>query len=87
MNDRCPVRDAESLQPLKVPVHRAKQMWVTMHVPDDAAAGVYQAYHTDSTSRSRYRDVVAVILVIPNRDPLVHVAVRPEDEAAHARPR
>jgi len=71
MNDSCPVRDAESLQPLEVPVHRAKQMWVTVHVPDDTAAGVYRGYIEISESgrlleRLRVRLEVLPFELAPN---------------------
>ncbi|MBI2299169.1 MAG: carbohydrate-binding family 9-like protein, partial [Armatimonadetes bacterium] len=37
-----PIRDAATLQPVTVPSHTACQLWVTVHVPADAKAGVYR---------------------------------------------
>jgi hypothetical protein len=37
-----PIRDATVLQPVSVPRHTAKQFWVTVHVPETAAPGLYR---------------------------------------------
>jgi hypothetical protein len=37
-----PVRDATSLQPVDVPAGTNKQFWITVHVPEGAAAGTYK---------------------------------------------
>ena len=36
------IRDAEALLPVDVPAGQVRQFWVTVHVPDDAKAGVYE---------------------------------------------
>jgi len=36
-----PVEDADTLQPVDVPVGTNKQFWVTIRIPEDAVAGVY----------------------------------------------
>ena len=40
---KYPFRDATTIQPLDLPVGRTLQYWVTVHVPADAAAGLYRA--------------------------------------------
>jgi len=40
--EAMPIRDSALLQPVYVPAETAKQMWVTVHVPSDAAAGDYE---------------------------------------------
>ncbi len=41
--EAMPIRDAETLQPVAIPRYTAKQFWVTVHVPQDAPPGNYQA--------------------------------------------
>lgn len=38
-----PIYDAKTIQPLDLPVDTLKQYWITVKVPDDAAAGTYRA--------------------------------------------
>ncbi|HUT26268.1 MAG TPA: carbohydrate-binding family 9-like protein [Sumerlaeia bacterium] len=38
----CPIKDAKTLQPVRVPKHRIKQFWVTVRIPEAARAGVYE---------------------------------------------
>lgn len=40
--EAMPVRDADTLQPVRVPKQTAKQFWVTVHVPAEAKPGVYR---------------------------------------------
>ena len=35
-------RDADTLQPVNIPAGSAKQFWISLHVPENAAAGDYQ---------------------------------------------
>ncbi len=37
-----PIYDAKALRPVRVPRHTAKQFWVTVHVPANAAFGTYR---------------------------------------------
>lgn len=39
--DDVPIFDAKTLQPVTIPQYTSKQFWITVHVPDDANAGVY----------------------------------------------
>ena len=40
-SEKLPIRDSPVLLPVNVPAHTNKQFWLTIHVPDDAPAGVY----------------------------------------------
>jgi len=40
--DALPIRDAATLQPVAIRPRTAKQFWVTVHVPQDAASGLYR---------------------------------------------
>jgi len=41
-SSQTPIRDADTLQPVQIPAHEAKQLWVTVKVPDDAQPGLYE---------------------------------------------
>ncbi len=41
-NKACPIKDAKTLQPVKIPKETAKQFWVTVHLPQNDKAGKYQ---------------------------------------------
>ncbi len=36
------IRDADTLQPVNIPVGQVRQFWVTVHVPENASAGTYE---------------------------------------------
>ena len=40
--ENMPIRDAQTLQPVKIPKRSSKQFWITVHVPAAARAGVYE---------------------------------------------
>ena len=40
--ETCPIRDAKTLQPMMIRHQTAKQFWVTVHVPQNAAPGPYK---------------------------------------------
>ncbi|MDP7743103.1 MAG: sugar-binding protein, partial [Lentisphaeria bacterium] len=46
------VRDAPALLPVDIPVSEVRQFWVTVHVPPDAAAGVYEGNLTIGSAES-----------------------------------
>ncbi len=37
-----PIKDAATLQPVRIPKRTSKQCWITVHVPADARAGYYE---------------------------------------------
>ena len=41
-NEACPIKDARTLQLVKIPKKTAKQFWVTVHVPQNTKAGKYR---------------------------------------------
>jgi len=58
-------RDAETLQPVNVAANTQKQLWVTLHVPDEAAAGVYSGLITISASDGKLADMTLKVEVLP----------------------
>ena len=48
-SEKFPIRDSRLLLPVNIPANTNKQFWVTIHVPDDAAPGVYSGHIKLST--------------------------------------
>lgn len=40
--EQFPVRDADVLRPVDIPADRNRQFWLTIHVPEEAAPGIYR---------------------------------------------
>ncbi len=40
--ENLPIRDAQTLQPVRIPKRTSKQFWITVHVPKEANAGNYE---------------------------------------------
>jgi len=57
--------DAATLQPVDIPAGNSKQFWVTVHVPDDAAAGDYSGMITLKSANGREGQVKIKLRVLP----------------------
>jgi hypothetical protein len=62
-----PIRDAQALQPFALDPGTNRQMWITLHVPDEAAPGVYTGQVTVTTSGSGSAQLPLTIEVLPFR--------------------
>ncbi|MBU0609851.1 MAG: hypothetical protein KKI08_18345 [Armatimonadetes bacterium] len=60
-----PVRDSAVLLPVDIPSGRNQQFWVTVHVPDDAAAGNYTGRITLTTPAGRVGELTVKLRVLP----------------------
>ena len=60
-----PIRDASVLQPFALDQGTNRQMWVTLHVPDNAASGIYEGLVTVATRDSGSVELPLVIEVLP----------------------
>lgn len=58
---KFPVRDAAGLQPFDVPAGTSKQLWFTIHVPEQAVPGTYQS---DIALKSRNAELGTVRLAL-----------------------
>jgi len=58
-------RDAETLQPVDIPPFTTRQFWVTVHVPDDAAAGNYEGTISLQPANTRPCEMKLRLRVLP----------------------
>lgn len=59
------VKDAQSLQPIKVALHKNQQIWVTVYVPENTKAGDYTATITILTRGRELAKVPFKLKVLP----------------------
>jgi hypothetical protein len=59
------IQDAATLQPLNLPKNYNKQVWITLTVPKDATAGIYQGTITLKTGSTTLRTINLNIIVLP----------------------
>ena len=57
--------DAATLQPFDLPVHSNRQLWITVHVPTDAASGDYQGTVTVAARGHKPRVLTLRFTVYP----------------------
>lgn len=62
---KYPFRDAATIQPLDLPAGRTLQYWVTVHVPDDAAAGLYRATVRLMSKGAQKAEIPVLLRVLP----------------------
>lgn len=72
-----PIMDAAALQPFTLVSGSNKQVWVTVHVPEDAKAGIYLGTITISSGESVIGTVPLRLEVLPFRlsDPTVEYSI------------
>jgi len=63
--DKFPVKDSPVLLPVDIPAGTNKQFWLTVHVPDDAAAGTYSGTVTLNTPKGKLADLALSVEVLP----------------------
>jgi len=60
-----PVKDSPVLLPLDIPAGRSKQFWLTVHVPEDAAAGKYAGTISLNTPAGQVDELTLTLTVLP----------------------
>ena len=60
-----PIYDAKTLQPVSLPARHAKQFWVTVHVPQDTAAGRYAGKVDIMSGGQRLESLKLEVVVLP----------------------
>jgi hypothetical protein len=60
-----PVRDAVSLQPFTLPAGENRQLWLTLHAPENAEPGIYQGQVRVSAADSPARLLPVQIEILP----------------------
>ena len=60
-----PIYDSAEIQPITVPRAEAKQLWVTVHVPPDAADGTYKGTITLTDDKGLLENLGVSLTVLP----------------------
>ncbi len=63
--ETCPIQDAQTLQPVRIPRQHAKQFWITIHVPAEAKAGSYTGTITVAPETGRSEKIELAVQVLP----------------------
>jgi len=72
--EEFPVRDAETLRPVDIPVRSNKQFWLTLQVPEQSAAGVYAGTLRLRSAAGEMGEIGLKVRVLPFRlsEPRTH---------------
>jgi len=60
-----PIYDSATLQPVPIPRHTAKQFWITVHVPEGTAPGLYRGRIELRVGGRRLEEVPLAVEVLP----------------------
>ncbi len=60
-------RDADTLQPVNITINTLKQFWLTVHIPNDAAAGTYKGLIRIESADGQSAQVTLTLEVLPIR--------------------